>query len=176
MLRNFAELLWLPCINICVFIFTIYLQGKNNQRGPEYGNINFAPTLKGCPRPELVQINDTDCIRLGSRTITPRTITPQTITPLGQIPPGQLPPQITEFPKHKSTKFTSHKVYKSQSLQVTKFTSHKSTQITGTKSQYIRVQILQNTSKYKGSAWLWQTLVIWWLLKKPFWGGIKPKT
>ena len=96
---------------------------------------------------------------------------PQTITPLGQIPPGQLPPQITEFPKHKSTKFTSHKVYKSQSLQVTK-----STQITGTKSQYIRVQILQNTSKYKGSAWLWQTLVIWWLLKKPFWGGIKPKT
>ena len=91
--------------------------------------------------------------------------------PLGQIPPGQLPPQITEFPKHKSTKFTSHKVYKSQSLQVTK-----STQITGTKSQYIRVQILQNTSKYKGSAWLWQTLVIWWLLKKPFWGGIKPKT
>ena len=55
------------------------------------------------------------------------------------------PPQITEFPKHKSTKFTSHKVYKSQSLQVTK-----STQITGTKSQYIRVQILQNTSKYKG--------------------------
>ena len=118
----------------------------------------------------------------GSRTITPRTITPRTITPgqlppgqlppLGQIPPGQLPPpQITEFPKHKSTKFTSHKVYKSQSLQVTK-----STQITGTKSQYIRVQILQNTSKYKGSAWLWQTLVIWWLLKKPFWGGIKPKT
>ena len=92
----------------------------------------------------------------GSRTITPRTITPWTITPLGQIPPGQLPPQITEFPKHKSTKFTSHKVYKSQSLQVTK-----STQITGTKSQYIRVQILQNTSKYKGSAWLWQTLVIW---------------
>ena len=116
----------------------------------------------------------------GSRTITPRTITPQTITP-GQLPPRQLPPrtntprtitpQITEFPKHKSTKFTSHKVYKSQSLQVTK-----STQITGTKSQYIRVQILQNTSKYKGSAWLWQTLVIWWLLKKPFWGGIKPKT
>ena len=91
----------------------------------------------------------------------PRTNTPRTITP----------PQITEFPKHKSTKFTSHKVYKSQSLQVTK-----STQITGTKSQYIRVQILQNTSKYKGSAWLWQTLVIWWLLKKPFWGGIKPKT
>ena len=112
---------------------------------------------------------------VGSRTITPPDNYP------GQLPPGQLPPrtntprtitpQITEFPKHKSTKFTSHKVYKSQSLQVTK-----STQITGTKSQYIRVQILQNTSKYKGSAWLWQTLVIWWLLKKPFWGGIKPKT
>ena len=30
--------------------------------------------------------------------------------------PGQLPPQITEFPKHKSTKFTSHKVYKSQKV------------------------------------------------------------
>ena len=45
----------------------------------------------------------------------PRTNTPRTITP----------PQITEFPKHKSTKFTSYKVYKSQSLQVTKFTSHK---------------------------------------------------
>ena len=39
-----------------------------------------------------------------------------------------------------------------------------------------QLPILQNTSKYKGSAWLWQTLVIWWLLKKPFWGGIKPKT
>ena len=52
----------------------------------------------------------------------PWTITPRTSTPLGQIPPGQLPPQITEFPKHKSTKFTSHKVYKSRSLQVTKST------------------------------------------------------
>ena len=58
------------------------------------------------------------------RTITPRTITPRTITPLGQIPPGQLPPQITEFPKHKSTKFTSHKVYKSQKVHKLRGQSH----------------------------------------------------
>ena len=59
----------------------------------------------------------------GSRTITPRTITPRTITP-GQLPPGQLPPQITEFPKHKSTKFTSHKVYKSQKVHKLRGQSH----------------------------------------------------
>ena len=44
--------------------------------------------------------------------------------PLGQIPPGQLPPQITEFPKHKSTKFTSHKVYKSQKVHKLRGQSH----------------------------------------------------
>ena len=60
----------------------------------------------------------------GSRTITPRTITPQTITPLGQIPPDNYPPQITEFPKHKSTKFTSHKVYKSQKVHKLRGQSH----------------------------------------------------
>ena len=49
---------------------------------------------------------------------------PRTITPLGQIPPGQLPPQITEFPKHKSTKFTSHKVYKSQKVHKLRGQSH----------------------------------------------------
>ena len=44
--------------------------------------------------------------------------------PLGQIPPGQLPPpQITEFPKHKSTKFTSHKKYTNYGDKVTIYTS-----------------------------------------------------
>ena len=45
--------------------------------------------------------------------------------PLGQIPPGQLPPpQITEFPKHKSTKFTTHKVYNSQKVHKLRGQSH----------------------------------------------------
>ena len=44
----------------------------------------------------------------------PRTNTPRTITP----------PQITEFPKHKSTKFTSHKVYKSQKVHKLRGQSH----------------------------------------------------
>ena len=56
--------------------------------------------------------------------------------PPGQLPPGQLPPrtntprtitpppQITEFPKHKSTKFTSHKVYKSQKVHKLRGQSH----------------------------------------------------
>ena len=71
---------------------------------------------------------------MGSRTITPRTITPRTITP-GQLPPDNYPPrtntprtitppQITEFPKHKSTKFTSHKVYKSQKVHKLRGQSH----------------------------------------------------
>ena len=44
--------------------------------------------------------------------------------PLGQIPPDNYPPQITEFPKHKSTKFTSHKVYKSQKVHKLRGQSH----------------------------------------------------
>ena len=70
----------------------------------------------------------------GSRTITPQTITPGQLPP-DNYPPRQLPPrtntprtitppQITEFPKHKSTKFTSHKVYKSQKVHKLRGQSH----------------------------------------------------
>ena len=49
----------------CIFILVYCLFiGKNKQRGPEYDNITLTTTLKGCPRPELVQINHTDCIQL----------------------------------------------------------------------------------------------------------------
>ena len=113
-------------------------------------NIHFSPkgllvgkTLFLAPLKSVSRIFDISGLVLGQ--LPPGQLPPRTITP-GQLPPGQLPPdnyppdnypprtntprtitppQITEFPKHKSTKFTSHKVYKSQSLQVTKFTSHK---------------------------------------------------